>query len=94
MKEELVNSVGHATNDISKAVAKKNNGRFYVRKDSSGMFYNPDGIFTTEVDSFNKRYGKDVYEFRGVTESAYNMYIKFLLTKNPLYLRKAEREIQ
>ena len=41
---------------------------------------------------FDKRRGINTYEYARVSEECFNYYLKFLQTKNPGYLRQAERE--
>lgn len=92
---ELINRNGLQTQKEEEAFAKKSGSKYFIRKDSAGFLYNPDGIYNQENNkTFSTKMGKDVYQFRSVTENSYRMYIRFLLTKNTLYLRKAEREIQ
>lgn len=80
--------------------AKSTEKEFYVKKGKSGPesshFLNPNGMWFTDGSErgFDKRSGRNVFEFTKVTKAAFDYYLKFLQTKNPAYLRNAEREVQ
>ncbi len=62
----------------------------------AGHLLNPNSIWFIDGQetSFDKRSGRKVFEFSKVTKSCFDFYLKFLQTKNPAYLRNAEREVQ
>lgn len=85
-----------------KRVTKENIeiNEYYVKKGTvgadAGHLLNPNGVWFVEgaQTSFDKRSGRKVFEFSKVTKGCFDYYLKFLETKNPAYLRNAEREIQ
>lgn len=74
--------------------------QFLVKKGRTGPdashLLNPNSIWAAEGQerAFDRRSGRKTFEFAIVTKDCFNLYIKFLQTKNPAYLRNAEREIQ
>lgn len=68
--------------------------KFYVKKYnqgiSTGRLYNPIDIWNDI--SYNKKLWADVLVYQSVGENSFKLYLKFLDTKNPAYLRAAERE--
>jgi hypothetical protein len=89
---KFIDSNGLETEDENKAYAKKEGHSFFVKKDSGGFLYNPNGVFSE--DNFNRRTGKNKFTFQRTTEECYALYVKFLKTKNTLLLTQAQREIQ
>ncbi len=101
MLKQLFDIYGKDCVDESTAVAKQvihENHRksHYVLKCNfgidSGHFYNPDGMWTTENKTIGQ-IGKEKYTFSKVDEDTFNLYLKFLKTKNKNYLTNAERSV-
>lgn len=62
---------------------------------SGGMFLNPTSMWF-DSDRKNEtisRTGKERFQFKKVSQEAFDLYIKFLKTGNVAYLRNAERMI-
>ena len=89
-------TVIHATKTLTKK--SKNIIKRYIKKCTVGMeashFLNPYSMWYKESESasFDKRSGRNVYEYCEVDENCFQLYLKFLNTKNVVYLRHAERE--
>lgn len=47
----------------------------------------------TKLEAFYEQFGRSHYEFRKVSKAAFDAYMRFLESGNPLHLRHAEREI-
>ena len=79
----------------SKAVAKQTGSAFYVKTDREGLLLNPNSIYHVEGEekSYNRRKGVHSYAFKKVTKECYDLYLRFLQTKNPAFLRNAERRL-
>lgn len=79
-------------NAQAKAVRDATTGltKYFVKKATQGVnanqMYNPTGLL------FNAAaVARDRYEWKPVSQAAYDHYIRFLTTKNPLFLKHAER---
>jgi len=89
-----------SSEDEDKIFAKSQANSFFVKKGKVGAdashLLNPNSMWFNEGDekAFDKRSGRKAFEFAKVTENCFNLYVKFLKTKNPAHLRNAEREIQ
>jgi hypothetical protein len=98
----LYNEDGVVCNKEDNAVAKKISteeaNSFYVKRGTSGLeatrLLNVNSMWYDKDKVFNKKIGKNVFEYSKVTETCFNLYLRFLQTKNVAYLRNAEREIQ
>jgi len=66
-----------------------------IRIDSNNKFYNPISIYGTENNkTFLDRICRSNQKFREVSEKTLNLYVKFLQSKNILWLNNAEREAE
>jgi hypothetical protein len=66
-----------------------------IRIDSNNKFYNPISIYGTENNkTFLDRICRSNQKFREVSEKTLNFYVKFLQSKNILWLNNAEREAE
>lgn len=91
------------TQDTDEVFAKKVwNGRyfhFYVRHATSGPeaphLMNPYGVHYVEGDHkhMHNHTGKRKYEYRKVSETAFNLYKLFLETGKQMYYRQADRAL-
>lgn len=84
----------------SKVLAKKivredNSIRFSVKLGNNGKMYNPVSIYGEEKNSnFLDRICRNTNKFRDVNSKAFDLYVKFLKTKNIAWLNNAEREME
>ena len=72
------------------------NGRtyYYVKQDSYGRLYNPSGMYSENRQNKQLRHaGRPNWVFREVEKKVYDLYTKFLETKNAAWLSNAEREM-
>lgn len=66
---------------------------YYIKRTQDGHFYNPLGILTEGTQSKKKLgHGRKEYEYVKVGAKAFKNYVKFLRTKNSVYLTNAQRE--
>lgn len=83
-----------------KEVLPINSVTYYVKRCTTGMdaghLLNPNSIWHKggETKAFDARTGRNYYRYEKVNENCFKLYLRFLETKNPAYLRNAEREIQ
>lgn len=88
-----------ATNDNENVYAKKiiredNSIKYSVKTDTKGKLFNPMSIYGQEQsNNFLDKTCKDS-KFRTVNFKTFEMYIKFLNTKNLSWLYNAEREAE
>lgn len=87
------------TNDtriLAKKIIRDNNTiRFSVKLGSNGKIYNPISIYGEEKNNnFLDRICRNSNKFKEVNAKAFDMYIKFLKTKNTAWLFNAEREME
>lgn len=86
-------------NDKAKVFAKKiydANGskKLYIRLANNGNIYNPISVYGEEKTyTFLDRVCKDGIKFREVNQKVFDMYLKFLGSKNIAWLHNAEREV-
>ena len=67
--------------------------KYYLKQERrSGYLYNPKGMYS-EASKRRDSSGQSQWKFRQVNEKVFNMYIKFLETKNEAWLNNAEREL-
>lgn len=104
MRKEMFDMNGAFALSDDDAVAKHlflDNGtqRYYVKVskqgNDAGLFVNPGSMWFIGLNErkFDKRTrAKSVYEFKQVKKEVFDLYIRFLQTKNQGFLRWAERE--
>lgn len=63
--------------------------KYYVKQDNAGHFYNPIGLYGKQKQ---RKGSQDVWRFRETSKQAFELYIKFLKTRNVAWLQQAERE--
>ena len=82
------------SSDIAYAKRVVVNGKeiHYVKQDRYGNLFNPQGMYSERNQSQNTRFSK-TWNFRAVTPKAFDLYLKFLETKNEAWLSNAEREL-
>ena len=65
--------------------------RFYVKQSLHGM-YDPWGIYQEGTQNkFARLKGRDIWEFREVSNKVFRYYLMFLQSRNKAWLRNAER---
>ncbi len=86
--------------DNSDAFAMKTgDGRFYVKRATCGPdsphLLNPwsTNFLPEHASKFDKRIGKFMFQYFPVSQSVFDMYIRYLETQNVVYYRNAEREL-
>lgn len=79
------------SNDITRYFLKRITGG-----QENGRLLNPQSMWHTAgiEKAYDKRHGRKTCEFSQVTKTCFELYMKFLSSKNIAYLRNAEREIQ
>lgn len=69
--------------------------QYYIKIGAHGKVYNPIGMFSEgSANKFISKVGKKAWEFKRVSPSVFNFYVRFLRTKNIAWLRNAEREME
>lgn len=58
----------------------------------AGRFFNPAEDDAGEIAEVSRASGRKKFEFRLVSDSTYELYVRFLSSGNPSYLLQAERE--
>ena len=87
-----------ATMDLQKAKenpyvhAIKTANRFMVKVGQNGRLFNPYGLYSEGMET-KQRVGRPTWKFITTNESNFRNYVKFLTTKNEVFLKNAEREI-
>jgi len=88
--------------DVFGKIVKDGNDvvRYYLKRTISGhengRLLNPLSMWHTAgmEKGYDARHGRKTCEFSPVTKTCFELYMKFLSTKNLAYLRNAEREVQ
>jgi hypothetical protein len=89
-------SFGKFSDDYSTCIVRvNNNGKiFKVKIDKNGKLYNPlNDNNTYGLNKRDKNTKDPIFKFVQVNENCFNLYIKFLKTKQTSFLISAEREI-
>lgn len=69
--------------------------KYMIRLDSSGKLFNPVSIYGIEKEkTFLDRICRSNTKFKEVNQKVFNMYLKFLQSKNISWLNNAEREAE
>lgn len=101
-EDNIINDLSIRTIDDEKVYAKKitrNDGsiKYMIRLDYSAKLYNPLSIYDKSDQSQGTEFLNSVCrsnkKFKEVNAKAFDWYIKFLNTKNTVWLLNAEREI-
>lgn len=88
------NNRPRAKTESKKVLAKKENNKFYVKIGAYNRLLNPMGLFSEgNENKFLARFGKNEWVFKDVNANVFDMYVKFLSTKNLAWLNNAEREM-
>lgn len=66
--------------------------RYYIKHSANGL-YNPFGSYVFSVGLDSNRNGQKVWQYREVNKKVFDLYFRFLGTKNNMYLTQAEREL-
>lgn len=87
--------------DSVECIAKKitdpetNRSRYFIKTNNggpdAGHFYNPRSIYGVASPSSRGRAGMSSYIWRPVNVDAFDSYLRFLATQNPMHYREAER---
>lgn len=85
-----------AENVFAKKIVRKNGTtKFLVRLSSNGKLFNPMSIYGLEKDkTFLDRICRSNSKFKEVNHKVFDLYIKFLQSKNISWLNNAEREAE
>lgn len=68
--------------------------RYYVKRNTKGQLLNPLGLYTeTEKMKSTKYIGRNTWEYKEVNLLSFQLYLKFLKTKNTAWIAQAEREL-
>lgn len=91
------NDFTRTSNETSKTYAKSVGGKrekYYIKTGAYGKIFNPMGMYAEgKANKFVAKLGKKEFEFKEVNYKIFEMYIKFLSTKNVAWLNNAEREL-
>jgi hypothetical protein len=85
--------------DGPRSFAKIDNGKHFIKKATSGPesghFLNPFSIWYDQTckKSENPRMGKEVIQYQKVNPTCFNLYLRFLETRNLAHYRNAERAL-
>jgi hypothetical protein len=67
--------------------------KYLVRMNNIKQLYNPTvSLPENQKNVLLRQEGGDVIQFKEVSKSSFDMYITFLRTMNPMWIRNAERE--
>lgn len=74
-------------------IRKDKSIKYLVRTNTIKQLYNPiTPLPENQKSELLKQDGGDVIQFKEVGKSSFDMYITFLRTMNPMWIRNAERE--
>ena len=72
--------------------AIKHQNRYLVKLGENGRLFNPYGLYSEGMET-KQRVGRPTWKFVTTNENNFKNYVKFLTTKNEIFLKNAEREI-
>lgn len=75
----------------AKKLVSANSFTYWIKTDSTG-FYNPQNIYANKSQLARDLSGASQNKFTRVNKAAFELYLKFLKTKNELYLKNALKE--
>ena len=83
-------------NVFAKKILRKNGtAKFMIRLSSNGKLFNPVSIYGQEKDkTFLDRICRSNSKFKEVNHKVFDLYVKFLQSKNISWLNNAEREAE
>lgn len=83
-----------SNNVLAKKIYRTNSSiRYCIKIDNNGKIYNPISIYgDTKQSSFLDRVCRFQNKYKDVNYKAFEMYIRFLKTKNLAWLHNVERE--
>ena len=83
-------------NVFAKKILRKNGtAKFMIRLNANGKLFNPVSIYGLEKDkTFLDRICRSNSKFKEVNQKVFDLYIKFLQSKNISWLNNAEREAE
>lgn len=77
----------------AKVVSIKDKVHFYIKKNHKGDLYNPSLTNDAHENKQQTSHGKHKWNFVKVSQEQFQLYTKFLKTKNVRYLNQANRKI-
>ena len=99
-KHKAIDSEGNPilTQDCDNVFAKKlnsnNSTKYFIKVGLYGKVYNPIGMYSEgRHTKFLTKAGKKEYDFKQVPQKVFDMYLRFLRSKNIAWLNNAEREL-
>lgn len=82
-------------NVLAKSVKYEHRTKHFLKVGDHGKLYNPIGLYSEGTsDKFMSKIGRKAWEFKEVSPMVFDLYVKFLKTKNTAWLRNAEREME
>lgn len=88
-----------ANNETDTVVAKTSTvdnhpTRFFIKVGTYGKIFNPIGMYSEGKNTkFLSKIGRKEFEYKEVNQKIFDLYTKFLSTKNLAWLNNAEREM-
>ena len=92
---ELLREVEEDSIDAyAKVITVNDKVSYHLKQDKYGSLFNPHGMYQEGTQRKQMRHaGRPRWTFRRVDQGVYNLYLKFLETKNEAWLHNAEREM-
>jgi len=89
--KEIINVKEGSPNSYAKTRLNKetNKTEHYVKISRGGLLFNP----WVSVNKFENHTGRNVFEYRKVHVDIFDLYLRFLETKNIAYIKQAERNL-
>lgn len=94
LEDEDLEDLFSSTDIYALKIVKGRRTTFYVKRGRHGHLYNPIGMYTEGTKNKQMRHaGRPEWRFEVANAKIFKYYIQFLKTKNPAWLRNAEREV-
>ncbi len=75
-------------------IIQSNRKRYFVKRNTYGELLNPIGLYEEQRHNRKgKGSSRNMWEYREVGPKIFEFYLKFLNSKNPAWLKNAEREL-
>jgi hypothetical protein len=102
MQTVYYNEEGQSVHEDKTAYARKDldskgGEKYYVKYNTSGVdaphLANPDSVFARGnlLTQYISSHGKPLLDYKKVSKEVFDLYVRFLQTKNRAYYRNAER---
>lgn len=83
-----------STKTLAKSIVSSGSTKYFIKTGKYNKIYNPIGMYSEGTNNkFQAKIGRNEWEFKEVNQKIFDLYLKFLTSKNIAWLNNAEREL-